>query len=108
MQEVHLPLLAVETATGTAFGKALVHKEVDALAPAIYYNLRESLVNGALDSQPSQNVFVSSRRLEDMSNEELERMAEDGRSAYGQAIVEVGLRAATATVEEKPVIKGKK
>lgn len=68
-------LLAVETATWTTFGKALVHKEVGALAPAIYYNLRESLVNAAPDFQPSQNVFVSSRKLEDMSIEELERMA---------------------------------
>lgn len=42
-----------------------------------------------------------------MRIEELERMAQDGRSAYEQAIVELGLRAATGTVEVKPVIKGK-
>lgn len=35
-----------------------------------------------------------------MSIEELERMAEDGRSAYEQAIIKLGLRAATSTAGE--------
>lgn len=35
-------------------------------------------------------------------------MVEGGRSAYEQAIIKLGLRAATATVEVKPVNKGEK
>lgn len=89
------------------FWETSVHTEVGALA-AIYYNLIESLVNATPDFQPSQNVFVSSLKLEYMRVEELETMAEDGRSAYEEDIVELRIRAATATVEETPVIKGKK